>query len=160
MSDKPLYAILDCAVDPALYEHACRLGPLAARCLFQGRLHPTVKAVSPHLVELEPDDPLALAWAREGRGANWGVMIESDAGLHRVWRRVRHFTQATLPDGEGPYLFRFWDPRVMRAFLPLLEAEQLPEWFTDIDAWRVEAEGGSQILRYARTGGEVSIRPV
>ena len=159
MMTSPVFGILDPALDPALYAHATRLEPHRARCLYQGKLHPDVKAVSPHLVELTPDDPLAAAWATTGRGANWGVMIESSAGLHKVWRRVRHFTQATLPDGTGPLLFRFWDPRVLRVYMPLIEPEQLSAWFEDIDVWRIESEDGQGWDRYSAPGGVLDIRP-
>jgi hypothetical protein len=158
-SSEVLFAILDPAVDPSLHAHAVRLEPHRARCLFQGKLHPEVKAVSPHLLELAADDPLAAAWATTGRGANWGVMIESSAGLHKVWRRVRHFTQATLPDGTGPLLFRFWDPRVFRVYAPLIEPDQVGEWFQDIDAWRAETEDGQGWLRYTAGPGGVVITP-
>lgn len=153
-----LFGVLDCAVDDGLYAHVKRLGPGYARCLFRDGLHPEVVAVSPHLIELRPDDLLTLAWTTEGRGRNWGVLIRSRAGFHAVWSRLRRFTQAKLPDGEGPVLFRFWDPRVFRVWAPVLEPDQVPEWFRDIDAW--EAEDGSGLIRYTANGAGVSATAV
>ena len=113
--------------------------------------------MSPHVVELRPDDPLTLAWRRDGWGHAWGLWIESRGDLHRVWRRLRHFTQAKLPDGEGPVLFRFWDPRVFRVYLPLVEPGEIEPWFTDIDAYVAEAEDGRGAVRYALSGGTLRV---
>ena len=159
MPSTRLFAVLDCAVDPRLYDHAARLEPQMSRCLFQGRLHPAVKQVSPHLVELTPDDPLTRLWRAEGWGAHWGVWISSGASLHQVWRRLRHFTQATLPSGEGPLLFRFWDPRVLRSFLPLVEPDQIGDWFEDLDAYLVEAPDGVGALQFELRGGALTSSP-
>src|SRR5437868_157638 len=120
-----MYGILDCAVAEGLYEHAARLAPGQAACLFEGRLHESVLAASPWLVELSPSDPLSIAWRRQGWTANWGILLSSSAGLVAVRRRLRHFTQARLPDGVGPVLFRFWDPRVFRTYMPLVEPDQV-----------------------------------
>lgn len=154
-----LYGVLDCAASPALHEHVARLEPGAARCLFRGELRPELRRVSPHLVELAPGDPLTAAWRNEGRGKAWGLQLTSRAGLHAVWRRLRRFTQARLPSGEGPVLFRFWDPRVFRVYLPLVEPDHVGAWFTDIDSYLAEAEDGFSTQRYSLSGGALEVRP-
>ena len=151
-----LYGVADCAVEPRLYPQVQRLEPGGARCLFQGDLHPEVKAVSPHLVTLTQGDPLTDAWRTQGWGQSWGVWLTSSAGLHAVWRRLRHFTQAVLPSGEGPLLFRFWDPRVLRVYLPLVEPAELPGWFEDVEAYIVAAEDGRGALRFTLAGGALN----
>lgn len=154
------YAVLDPAREPALYEHIARLEPGAAACLFEGRLAPELKQVSPHLVELAPNDPLAAAWRREGWGKSWGIQLDSAKPLGFVRRRLRHFTQARLPDGEGPVLFRFWDPRVFRVYLPLVEPAELPAWFEGIECYRCEGEDSSILeFRLAGTTLQTSVSP-
>ncbi len=152
-----LYAVLDLAADPALNAHVQRLEPEAAACLFEGKLHPQVKAASPHVVELAPTDPLSKQWRGEGWGRSWGILISSTASLPAVRRRLRHYTQARLPDGSGPVLFRFWDPRVFRTWLPLVEPQDLGGWFTDIDRYIVETEDGRGSLRYSLNGGRLIV---
>ncbi len=148
-----LYAVADPARAPELNDHIQRLMPLQAQCLYQGKLDPEVARHCPHLVELSPGDPLVRLWSQAGWGQAWGMWLESSAGFRSVWRRLRHFTQAILPDGSGPVLFRFWDPRVLRVYMPLVEADQLPEWFKDIDAYMVETEDGKGALRWSLAGG-------
>lgn len=148
-----LYAVLDLAADPGLKAHVQRLEPDGAACLFEGKLDPRVKAVSPHVVELGATDPLSRLWRGQGWGRSWGLLISSTASLPVVRRRLRHFTLARLPDGVGPVLFRFWDPRVFRTWMPLVEPADLGGWFTDIDRYIVETEDGAGSLRYSLGGG-------
>lgn len=150
-----LYGVLDCAVDPALHDHCARLEPEFAVCLFD-RVDPKVKAASPHLIELTPTDPLSRAWRTGGWGRNWGVLLSSRADLRTVKLRLKRFTQARLPDGSGPVLFRFWDPRVMRIYMPLLQPDEVEGWFTDIDRWIVATADGKGSLRFSRNGAGVA----
>lgn len=152
-----LYAVLDLAADPGLNAHVQRLEPEGASCLFEGRLDPRLKAVSPHVVELGADDPLSKLWRGRGWGQSWGVLISSTASLPVVRRRLRRFTLARLPDGVGPVLFRFWDPRVFRTWMPLVEAADLGGWFTDIERWIVETDDGAGSLRYSLDRGRLVV---
>ena len=114
--------------------------------------------MSPYVVELAPSDPLSKMWRSQGWGKNWGILIVSPENLGYVRRRLRHFTQAKLPNGEGPVLFRFWDPRVFRIYMPLVEPDQLVPWFQGIDRYIVETEGGAGSLRYSLDGGNLSVQ--
>ena len=156
-SSTTLYAVLDLARAPELYEHVARLEPVGAACLFEGRLDPALVRVSPHVVELAPQDPLSVTWRGTGWGKSWGILIVSRESLAFVRRRLRHFTQARLPDGQGPVLFRFWDPRVFRVYMPLVEPTQLPPWFEGVDRYICETEDGGGSLRYALDGGALRI---
>lgn len=150
-----VYGVIDLARAPGLYEHVARLAPQGSRCLYEGRLDPRVVRVCPHVVELAEHDPLSDLWRHEGWGRSWGLLMQSRASLQAVRRRLRHFTQAKLPDGQGPVLFRFWDPRVFRVYFPLVEPEQLGEWFRDIDAYIVEDEAGAGLTRFSLDGGRL-----
>lgn len=145
-------------MDPQLHEHAARLQPHSSECLFAGRLNPQLVKVSPHVVELAPSDPLSKMWRSQGWGKNWGILIVSAENLGYVRRRLRHFTQAKLPSGEGPVLFRFWDPRVFRIYMPLVEPDQLAPWFHGIERYIVESEDGTGSLRYSLSSGKLSVQ--
>ena len=155
MAAAKFYGVLDLARAPHLYEHVARLEPEAAECLFAGRLAPEVRRASPFLVELEPADPLSKLWRGQGWGGAWGILLSSRQGLPVVRRRLRHFTMAKLPDGSGPMLFRFWDPRVLRTYLPLAEHNALADWFKDIDLYILETEDGKGSIRYSFKNGNL-----
>lgn len=152
-----LYGILDCARAPDMYEHVARLTPESADCLFAGRLDEQMRRASPHIVELAPADPLSRQWRTQGWGQSWGLLLSSSASLPVVRRRLRHFTMAKLPDGSGPVLFRFWDPRVFRAFMPHVEPASASDWFVDIGRYIVESEDGAGSLRYSLKNGQIAV---
>lgn len=151
-----LYGVLDCAIDPALYAHIERLEPDQAVCLFE-RVPIQVKRASPHLVELAPTDPLSRLWRTQGWRGNWGVLLSSRRDLTATKLRLKHFTQVRLPDGSGPVLFRFWDPRVLRTYLPLVEGPDVAGWFKDIDRWIVPTEDAQGSLRMTAVNGAVVV---
>lgn len=152
-----LYGVLDCARAPQMFEQVSRLGPDGADCLFAGRLDPFVKRASPFLVELSPSDPLSKAWRGEGWGQAWGILMSSPLNLPDLRRRLRHLTTVKLPDGSGPVLFRFWDPRVFRTYMPLVEPGDLREWFDGVDRYIVETPDGAGSIRYSLRGGALSV---
>ena len=154
-----LYGILDCAVDPSLYDQIDALPSGRSACLFEGNLAPKVRAASPHLIELSATDPLSKLWRSQGWGKNWGILLTSEEPLMTVRRRLRHFTQVKLPDGAGPVMFRFWDPRVFRVYMPKVDAADAPAWFSDIDRYIVETEDGKGSLRFSLNGERVAIQP-
>ena len=154
-----MHAVIDLARAPHLHEHVARLSPGQAACLFEGKLDPEVVAASPHIVELDPNDPLTRLWLTDGWSQAWGILIDSPAPLMAVRRRMRHFTQARLPDGTGPVLFRFWDPRVFRTYFPLVERAELAEWFKEIDRFIVETEDGAGSIAFSLAGGGLLATP-
>ena len=159
MAAAQLFGVLDCARDPQLYEHAARMEPHAAECLFAGKLSETVRRASPFVVELAPSDPLSAAWRGQGWGAAWGVLISTRSDGAALRARLRRLTQVRLPDGSGPMLFRFWDPRVLRVFMPLIEPDGLSAWFAPGDRWIVESEDGAGSIRFGGDAGAVSVEP-
>ena len=135
------YALVDGASDPAI-------APLAraARqhaCLLSGALEPSLAAVSPYLVAIDSREQLLHAWQDSGRGKNWGILVESELDLERLRRFFRRFLQVKLPDGEV-VMFRFYDPRVFRGYLPSAPPEQRSAWFEGVRQYAVEGGNGVQ----------------
>lgn len=120
-----LYGIVDCARDPRL--HALVQDCPQKACLFAGQLEPVLEKVSPWLVALGPDVPLETVWKAHGRGRSWGILVETGLDLASLRRHLRQFLQARLPDGEIA-LFRFYDPRVWRAYWPSLTQDEQARW--------------------------------
>ena len=60
-----------------------------------------------------------------------------------------------VEDDEGQeYFFRYYDPRVLRTFLPTCSKCQLDEFFGPIEVAICESSDGRSILRSARQGLE------
>lgn len=143
-----VWAVLDGARDPAIHR-ALLAARLDVQCLYSGRLSRALELAAPQLVELLPGHRLTHTLLDEGFGRAWGSFLRiSDASNLRHHLRKMLKVEGVL---QRPVLFRFYDPRVLRAFLPHATAEQLREFFGPITAWYAEnAQGGLDEYRLDR----------
>ena len=61
-------------------------------------------------------------------------------------------------DGK-PLYFRYYDPRVLRAFLPTCNADDLKVLFGPVDDYLLESEDGADVLRFAVADGKLIQSP-
>jgi len=147
---QPLFAILDAARDVRIlallltYKEECQ-------SLYEGEQGAKLAQVAPYLVRLQKESKLLEALVKEGWSKSWGIYLTSDADFQEVRRHLRHFLQVKLPSGEQVY-FRFYDPRVMRVFLPTCTPEDTTQFFGPIQNYLVEDETPEQLLRFVNTG--------
>ena len=117
-----VHAVVDAARDPRLIGLLDTTG-LERCCLFAGPLSPALRAAAPHLVHLAPDARFTRAFLQLGWTGNWGVLTLAppDVTLPLLRRHLR--TLLRVRDETGRTLmFRFYDPRVLRAYLPTCTA--------------------------------------
>ncbi len=145
-----LYGLIDAARDERLYDWIAAEPDHA--CLFAGELDPELRRAAPHIVRLAPGSDFLARWHADGRGRSWGIQCLSARPLAEVRRHFRHFLQARLPSGQT-ILFRFYDPRVWRIYLPTCTAEELARWFSGIAEYRAEAEDEAGLIGYRLRGG-------
>ena len=131
--------MIDCARDPDLIR-LVMLAPSHA-CLFAGRQDKEMDAVSPFIVDMASSQRLSNEWQARGRGHNWGVIARSDRSLDELRRHFRQFLLVQLPDSRK-VMFRFYDPRVLRAFLPTCQQHELANWFAGIESLLIEQDDG------------------
>lgn len=148
-----LFGLVDAARDQRLYRLIQQCPEQA--CLFGGRVEPPLALAAPYIVHATPDNPLFHAWREQGWGQSWGIWCRAAAPLADVRRHFRKFLQAVLPDGDV-VLFRFYDPRVWRVYLPSCQPPELAQWFTGIDEYAAEGEKG-ELLRYRCQGGALQV---
>jgi hypothetical protein len=117
-----LYAVVDAASLPGLLAPMYTLGRGHFSCLLPGELTADVAHVAPYLVSLREGAPL-IEWLESRLAQPWGYVIESDLKLLPLQLHLRRFSETRGPRGEV-WLFRFWDPRVLRAMPWALSVEQ------------------------------------
>lgn len=117
-----VYAVVDCARDDDLFDRVASSG-LEHACLFRGELSPAVLRASPWLVRLDRDSELFRVLITEGWGRSWCIFLQAPVDLAYLRRHLRKFLRAKLEDG-GRVLFRFFDPRVFRRYLPTMNADE------------------------------------
>ena len=117
---QPLYAILDAARDIKILALLMQAKE-EYQSLYEGVEGAKLAQVAPYLVKLGKDSPLLGSLLLEGWGNSWGVYLTCAGEFQEVRRHLRHFLEVQLPDGKQVY-FRFYDPRVLRVFLPTCTA--------------------------------------
>lgn len=128
------------------------------RCLYGTDLPVALATAAPYLVALASHYPFAGYFARYGRGNNWGVMLRSSASLDDLAEHFASMIRARLPEGRE-VLFRFYDPRVLRAYLPTCTAEELEAVFGPVDAFLIEQGDGRWKVHRREKGALVTRDP-
>jgi hypothetical protein len=150
-----VWAILDCARDPKIYL-ALLESRLEFRCLYSGKLPWALEMVAPQLVELLPDHRLTARLLDDGWGRAWGVFLRLD-DPSTLRHHLRRFLQVRDETGRR-LLFRYYDPRVLRTYLPTCTAEELALIFGPVDGWIAEGNAGLEVQEYGFDGTRLRAR--
>lgn len=153
--DLNVFAVLDGASIPNLLTSMHILQPERV-CLYRGELKPDMAQVAPYLVKLEPGSQFTDWVVVDGWGKHWGIFLRSANDLAGMRRHLR--TLLVVHDAEGkPMSFRYYDPRVLRVFLPTCTAEQQATFFGPVDGFLLEGETPDTLLRFRLTNGVLKL---
>ncbi len=148
-----VYAILDGASVPGLREKLYAYEP-QHECLYRGELEPDMAEVAPYLVLLDRKSAFTAWVLTQGWGKHWGIFAVSRASLPDLRKHFRRFL--TVHDAGGrPLLFRYYDPRVLRVYLPTCNAEELQAMFGPVLCYILEAENPQELLRLQFDSGKL-----
>lgn len=156
-SEPSLYAVIDAARDKAIYPRLHSLARAGAEVLplYQGKALAEMASVSPYLVGLGHDKSIFDWLWQEGWGNAWCIYLWSLVSIDTMREHLRRHTKARTESGEM-LVFRFYDPRVMRQIMPVLEPAQRLDLIGPISRITVEAEDGTGVIHYINTGRAVS----
>ncbi len=152
------YAILDCARDRRIHPFIHRQA-LDFTCLFRGPLPPVLERCAPYLVHLYPRQRwtrqlIELAW-----GNSWGIFLRSTAPMETLRLHFRRFLHVKDASGRR-LLFRYYDPRVGRVYLPTCTPSELKFVFGPVSAFLMESPSGEECLRFAYERDGLSADPL
>ncbi len=148
-----IYVLVDGARDDRIYGAVLATYDNKA-CLYSGALPPELEMTAPHLVEVDPDSRFAARVLAEGWGESWGLFVECDAGLTNLRKHLRQFL-VVLDESNTRLIFRYFDPRILRVFLPTCTPKQLAEFFGPVRRWVMEDEDPEKALEFVREKGVV-----
>jgi len=141
-----LFVVLDSARDEAVLELLEDSGGTYAS-LYEGPKAEELAAVAPYLLELPEGSDLLERVLLEGWGRSWGIFLKSQLSFPEVRRQLRKHLMVQVEGKDKPVYFRFYDPRVLRDFLPGCTPEQTEEFFGPIQSFYAEGEDG-KLLRF------------
>src|SRR5262245_34016392 len=122
-----LYCILDGASVPELPKRLYESQAPNA-CLFSGELAPDIAYVAPYIVLLSSGNRFTDTVLGQSWGKHWGVFVHSRHSLNSMHRHFRALVNV-YDEKANAMIFRYYDPRVIRDFLPTCKSDELATFF-------------------------------
>jgi hypothetical protein len=121
---------------------------------YRGRSEEALDIVAPYLFTYQEGREFARWLASTGWGNAWGICLYTEATLAELHHHFRKFLLVKTEEGQELY-FRFYDPRVLRIFLPTCDEEQLREFFGPVNYFMMEDEDPSRAIVFYRQEGKL-----
>jgi hypothetical protein len=147
---EPLFAVLDAARDPVILAllRSCKE---EHQSLYEGPKGEQLGACAPYLVRLDPQGSFLETLVQDGWGKSWGVFLTSPQPFKEVRKHLRRFLEVKLPDAKEVY-FRYYDPRVLRVYLPTCTRDEWRAFAGPITSYFVEGDKPEVLLRFIASG--------
>ena len=157
---QPVFCLVDAAVDPMIYS-LLTVGAEKhpTQSLYEGDSAVTLAPWAPYLLSVTPESPLLRVLLEKGWGKAWASYFLSPAPFAQLRHHFRRFLMVQIEQGQQVY-FRFYDPRVLRDFLPTATAAELTMFFGPVTEWLLEATDSSTLLRMRAIPGGLATTPV
>lgn len=117
------------------------------KSLYLGKSLQDLEDVGPFLFILKESDSLSKWFKEHAWGNSFGVLAFSHVGFEALHKHCRKFLLVQTEDHQELY-FRFYDPRVLRIFLPTCTWPQLREFFGPIEYFILEDEDPDYLIKY------------
>ena len=157
-----LYAVADSARSRELAWAGFERWDLDRWSLFD-RPAPHMSEVAPYLIPVPfqpqypyPDSGYLDLWASR-LGNNGGLLLTTTAHERTLWQHLRDLFEVVDEQGRE-FFFRWYDPRILRVYLPTCTAEESREFFGPIEQFIVESETPGSAIVCRVTDAKLSIR--
>lgn len=152
-----VYMVLDGARDPFI-AWLVRAGALEHACLYTGALSARLQAAAPYIIHLAPQAALTATLLRRGWGNSWGFLTVVPAHVGLNQQRLHFKKLLRVRDEAGTELhFRYYDPRVLRTYLPTCTQDELRQFFGAVPRIVVESADGAAMVSYHADGTRHSV---
>ena len=150
-----IWGIFDASRDPRIHARLTYSG-LLYECLFAGDLAAPLQRTAPYLVQLEHDDPRSIDLIEDSWDNSWCVFLEADVGIKTLRKHLRTLLRVQGPTGKF-MLFRYYDPRVLRVYLPTCLPDELDRFCGPIKTiWTEEGAGSPRMLQFEWKQGKLT----
>ena len=155
-----LYGVVDGARSIKLATDAYLKYGQAFRSLFEGPSANDLGGVAPYLVEVDPSGRYLGLWAQRW-GTHSGILLVTSAQPDALREHLRGLFVAEDEQGQE-FFFRFYDPRVLRVYLPTCTPQEAREFFGPVRRILVEdaQPDGVLLCTASATGVQMQRLPV
>jgi hypothetical protein len=150
------YILLDAARLGEQIHAAMELNPNHAS-LYKGRIEENLSDLGPYLFSIPQKENFINWYAANGWGNAWGVLMESEASFEEIYKHFSKFLIVKTEAGEELY-FRFYDPRVLKIFLPTCDKDQIIEFFGPVEKFIVENDSKDEAVEFSHADGVLKQR--
>jgi len=141
-----VWAVLDGARDKRVYSAV--VGCYTDNCcLYSGDLPSELKLAAPYLVSLDPEDRTTRYILRHAWGNSWGIFLRSTSSMETLRRHLKKLL-VVKDQRDRRLLFRYYDPRVLRVYLPTCWPNELETVFGPVKAYMVEGADSGTLIQY------------
>jgi hypothetical protein len=152
-SNRNVWMILDGARDRRIYSDLLN-SHLIYTCLYSGSLPFELEVAAPYLVQLEYEDKSTRSLITRSWGQSWGTYLRCDTRMERLRRHLRTMLLVRTWRGER-LVFRYYDPRVLRVYLPTCTQEELKTVFGPIQNFYTESEADGNLTQFEFARGKL-----
>ncbi len=153
-----VYALLDGARDARVYAYV-QASYLDKFCLYAGDLPQELAAAAPWLVRLEQGNDWTQRIIADGWENSWGVFLRTETSSRELRKHFRKFLRVRDPGGRI-LIFRYYDPRILRLYLPTCTPSELTTFFGPVQQFLVEDSAGSGAMEFALEGNKLRQTPL
>lgn len=111
------YAVVDTARDDAILSFVRTQGDKAV-CLYRGDARIRLANYAPYLFQIDTGCAVTRQFLAKGWGQSWYILIGSPHPIADIAWQLRKALIVRTDEGQDFY-FRFYDPRVLRAYLAM-----------------------------------------
>jgi hypothetical protein len=150
-----MYCLLDGAIDFTYVAMARAMSP-ACENLFSGQAAIDLEDVAPYVC-LDDENGMVSRIVLKRGDLHLGLLLESESMIADVRRHLRHFLWVKRESDQRVVYFRYYDPRVLREFLPVCTTLELDRFFGPISAFVCPDENPEACLTFRRFRGKLMV---
>jgi pSer/pThr/pTyr-binding forkhead associated (FHA) protein len=146
---EPLFALLDAARNDHIAFLVYDSGE-EFQSLYEGEKGEELAFVAPYLVRLPPQSKFLEVLVDMGWGDSWGIYLTCGQPFVEVRKHFRRFLTVETEEKKTAY-FRFYDPRVLRVYLPTCTPTETKEFFGPTSVFICEGRPADRLLLFSST---------
>jgi len=153
--DERLYAVVDAARDPYLAIVPRDQLKMKTYTLLEGEMARFLDLVAPHLILIDLESEYLDLWF-ERLGNSAGILLLTEKSPRSLRSHLRNIFTVT-DEENNEFFFRYYDPRVLRVYLPTCTSREAKVFFGPIRRILVEGEGvgGLLVCEASETGVKI-----